>query len=125
MASEKVIGMMVDKGAPFSMDELREMSDHECWRWVYEHHPPKTQKTQGRSTKPEICFTGFGPEDKARMQQIAKENGYQVVKSITVGLKKLVTGEAPGPAKLDQAKAQGTAILTADAFLNIIEGAKR
>jgi NAD-dependent DNA ligase len=120
MASEKIIGMMVDKGAPFSMDELREMSDPECWRWVYEHHPPKTQ---GRPTKPEICFTGFRPEDKAKMQQIARDNGYQVVKSITVGLKTLVTGEAPGPAKLAQAKDQGTAILTADAFLDIIKEA--
>jgi NAD-dependent DNA ligase len=120
MASERIIGMMVDKGAPFSLDELREMSDHECWRWIYEHHPPKTQE---RSTKPEICFTGFRPEEKARMQQIARDNGYQVVKSVTVGLKTLVTGEAPGAAKVAQAKTQGIAILTADTFLHIVKEA--
>ena len=92
MASEKIIGMMVDKGAPFSMDELREMSDHECWRWVYEHHSPKTQ---GRLIKPEICFTGFRPEEKAKMQQIARDNGYRVVKSVTVGLKNAGNGRSP------------------------------
>jgi len=41
------------------------------------------------------------------MESIARENGYNVVKSVTVKMKYLVTGDAPGPSKLTKAKEQG------------------
>ena len=67
---------------------------------------------------PEICFTGFHPEEKAKMETLAKDNGYSVVKSVTVKLKFLVTGEAPGPSKLTKAKEQGISIITTNDFLD-------
>jgi BRCT domain type II-containing protein len=56
------------------------------------------------------------------MESIAKENGYNVVKSVTVKLKYLVTGEAAGPSKLTKAKEQGVQIITAEGFVELISG---
>ncbi|MGA3325498.1 MAG: BRCT domain-containing protein [Terriglobia bacterium] len=115
MASENVIAMMVDKGAPFTVEQLQGMDDRECWRWIYVHFPPKTKRVV--SSKPEICFTGFRPEDRAKMQELAEQMGYHVVSSVTVKLKVLVTGEAPGPAKLAKARQHGVMILSEAEFL--------
>lgn len=115
MASKNVIAMMVEKGSPFSVEQLQGMEDRECWRWIYAHFPPKTKRRT--SSKPEICFTGFRPDERANMEKLAEQNGYGVVNSVTVRLKVLVTGEAPGPAKLAKAHQQGVTILSAAAFL--------
>ena len=115
MASDNVISMMVEKGAPFTVDQLKGMSDKECWKWVYAFRPPKTRRSDAE--KPEVCFTGFHPEEKARMEHAAQERGFRVVKSVTVKLKLLVTGDAPGSSKLSKAKEQGVSIMTAGAFL--------
>lgn len=115
MASKNVIGMMVEKGSPFSVEQLLGMEDRECWRWIYVHFPPKTKRQT--SSKPEICFTGFRPEDRAKMEELAEQNGYRVVSSVTVKLAILVTGEAPGPVKLAKAHQRRLTILSAAAFL--------
>jgi NAD-dependent DNA ligase len=117
MASDKIIGMMVDKDSPITIEQLRDMTDAECWQWVYANRPPmKLGKIL-----PEICFTGFSPDEKKRMEGIAKDNGYNVVKSVTVKLRFLVTGEAPGPSKLTKAKEQGIQIITTDDFINSLK----
>jgi len=115
MASKHVIGMMVEKGSPYSFEQLQGMEDRECWRWIYTHFPPKSRRP--KSSRPEICFTGFRPEEKASMEGIAEQNGYRAVGSVTVKLKILVTGEAPGSTKLAKARQQGVTILTAAAFV--------
>jgi len=115
MASKNIIAMMVEKGAPFTVEQLELMHDKECWKWVYENHPPKTHRRT--SSKPEICFTGFRPEDRTSMEKLAEENSYRVVGSVTINLKVLVTGEAPGPSKLEKARQQGVSILTRGEFL--------
>jgi NAD-dependent DNA ligase len=115
MASEKVIGMMVKKGSPFSVEQLQAMEDQECWRWIYARFPPKTKRSA--NSRPEICFTGFRPEDRARLESLAEQNGYHVVTRVTLGLRVLVTGGAPGPAKLAKARQQGVEILSEAEFL--------
>jgi NAD-dependent DNA ligase len=115
MASEKVIGMMVSKGAPFSLEQLRAMHDSECWRWIYANFPPKGNPLA--PLKPEICFTGFRPDDRARLERLAEKAGYHVVTDVTVGLKVLVSGEAPGPVKLEKARQQRVEILSEAEFL--------
>lgn len=115
MASKNVIGMMVEKGSPFSLEQLQRMDDRECWGWIYAHFPPKTKRRT--SSKPQICFTGFRPAEKSNMEKLAEQNGYRSVGSITVNLKVLVTGEAPGPTKLAKARQQGVTILSAASFL--------
>jgi NAD-dependent DNA ligase len=115
MASEKVVGMMVSKGAPYSVEQLRAMDDNECWRWVSANSPPKANRLA--PSKPEVCFTGFRPDDRARLEKLAEKTGYHVVTEVTVKLKLLVTGEAPGPVKLAKARQQGAEILSEAEFL--------
>lgn len=115
MASERVVGMMVEKGSPFSVEQLEGMEDAECWKWIYAHFPPKTKHP--KSSKPDICFTGFRPDDRDKLETLAERNGYHVVTGVTVRLKLLVTGEAPGPAKLAKARQQGVDILSEAEFI--------
>jgi len=120
MASEKVIGMMVEKGAPFSLEQLQGMEDGECWRWIYAHFPPKAKCPT--PSKPDICFTGFRPDDRTRLEALAEQGGYHVVTGVTVRLKVLVTGEAPGPVKLTKARQQRVEILSEAEFITRISG---
>jgi len=115
MASENVIAMMVKKGAPFTVEQLQGMEDGECWRWIYDHFPPKTKRPDPLT--PEICFTGFRPDDKARLEGLAERAGYRTVRSVTLRLKVLVTGEAPGPAKLEKARQHRVTVLSEAEFL--------
>jgi NAD-dependent DNA ligase len=115
MASEKVIGMMVSKGAPYSVEQLRAMDDSECWRWIYANSPPKGNRLA--PSKPEICFTGFRPDDRTRLEKLAEKTGFHVVTEVTVKLRVLVTGEAPGPVKLEKARQQTVEILSEAEFL--------
>lgn len=112
MASKNVIGMMISKGAPFSIEQIEMMSDSECWKWVYKNFPPKPH--DGR---PQICFTGFKPEERKKVEDIAIKAGYRVVKSVTVRLSVLVMGEVPGPSKLKKAKGQGAKIISQKEFI--------
>jgi NAD-dependent DNA ligase len=91
------------------------MDDSECWRWIYANFPPKANHLA--PSKPEICFTGFRPDDRARLERLAGQNGYHVVTDVTVKLKVLVTGEAPGPVKLEKARQQRVEILSEAEFL--------
>ncbi|NCB64502.1 MAG: hypothetical protein EOM52_13115 [Clostridia bacterium] len=118
MASPNVVAMMVEKGAPYSVDELQRMDYRDCWKWVYKNQPPKSRRL--RDGKPEICFTGFRPDERQELESIAEQSGYKVVKSVTTKLGVLVTGEAPGPSKLEKAKQQGTEIMDMGQFIAMI-----
>ncbi len=115
MASENVIAMMVEKGAPFSVEQLRGMEDRECWKWIYAHFPPKSKRPD--PSTPSVCFTGFRPDARATLEELAQQNGYRVLTGVSARLKILVTGEAPGPAKLEKARQQGVAVLSEAEFL--------
>lgn len=117
MASKNVVSMMVAMGAPYSLEELQRMNDQECWKWVRANQPPK----KPRDKRPEVCFTGFRPNDREELTGIADRWGYKVVQSVTVKLKILVTGEAPGPVKLKDAKRQGVTIMDRDQFISAIK----
>ena len=115
MASEKVIGMMVEKGSPYSLEQLQGMEDRECWRWIYTHFPPKSKRPEDSTCA--ICFTGFRPDDRARLEKLAEQAGYRVLTGVSARLNVLVTGEAPGPTKLAKARQQGVKILTEAEFV--------
>src|SRR5208283_6207537 len=115
MASEKVIGMMVEKGSPYSLEQLQGMQDRECWGWIYAHFPPKTKRPDPSTHA--ICFTGFRPEDRERLEKLAVQAGYRVLTGVSARLNVLVTGEAPGPSKLEKARQQGVTILSEAEFL--------
>ena len=95
MVSEKVRRSLGSRGAPFTDEEIEDMSDQEGWAWIYASRPPKQDKAF-----PEICFTGFGASRKAELQGIAKGCGFKCVTDVTKNLRFLCTGEDPGPVKL-------------------------
>jgi NAD-dependent DNA ligase len=115
MASKNVIGMMVEKGSPFTVEQLEAMEDRECWRWIYAHFPPKTKRPD--PSIPSVCFTGFSPDAKNRLEKLAEQAGYRILTGVSARLKVLVTGEVPGPAKLEKARQQGVEVLSEAEFL--------
>ncbi len=123
MASKNVVAMMVAKGAPFSLEQLEAMGDSECWQWIYGHFPPKTKRPD--PSVPAVCFTGFSPDGKDRMEKIAEHAGYRILTGVSARLKILVTGEAPGPSKLQKARQLGVEILSEAEFLVRISAARK
>jgi DNA ligase (NAD+) len=117
VSSQRVILILKARGAPFSDEEMQKMSDKEGWAWIYAN-PRKTYKPP---KSPEICFTGFTPEEREELWDADHEMGLKIVKSVTKNLTYLCVGEAPGPTKLAQAKEQKCKILTVEEFrkLNI------
>src|SRR5262249_45375507 len=88
MPSAKVT-MILKSKTDISDEQIAVLSDKEAWGLVYTLKPPKTQLQKAVN---QICFTGFSPADKARLSQIAMDQGLDVVKSVTRALAYLVTG---------------------------------
>ena len=115
MVSEKVRHILVSMGAPFTDEEMEDMSDKEGWGWIYATMPPKT--TRATPGHPEICFTGFGPSRKAELQKIAEDRGSKCVTRVTKNLSFLCIGEDPGPTKLREATDKSIPIISEEEFL--------
>lgn len=73
------------------------------------------------SSGPEILFTGFKKEDRARLEDAAESAGMVVRKSVTHGLDYLCAGPTAGPAKMAQAEDQGVLIIGVEDFYRICE----
>ena len=72
--------------------------------------------------KPTVCFTGFSRDAALpHLRAMAENAGMVVAKSVVSKLTYLVTGANAGPAKLDKAAEEGSAILTEDEFINLME----
>jgi hypothetical protein len=91
MVGEKVRRILVSRGAPFTDEEMEDMSDQEGWAWIYASRPPKQDHDF-----PEIFFTGFGTPRKAELQAVAKNHGFKCVTCVTKSVTFLCTGKEPG-----------------------------
>lgn len=98
MVSEKVRRILVSRGAPYTDEEMENMSDGEGWAWIYASRPPKRDQSLR-----EICFTGFDASRKAELQAVAKDNGFKCVTRVTKDLAYLCSGDDPGPTKIKEA----------------------
>jgi NAD-dependent DNA ligase len=116
MASEKVIAILHSRGAPYTLEEMKNMKEKEAWDWVYTHREPKKPKPNLL----EVCFTGFTPETKDKLKEIAKQNGIIVRHSVSKNLKFLIVGESPGPTKVGMAEAQGVQLLNEESFYKLV-----
>ena len=114
MAGPKVTLILKSK-TNLTDEQIAKLSDSEGWRIIYSQHHPQMPKRN------EICFTGFTPEEKEGLWNIANEAGFQIVNSVTVHLSILCVGETPGPVKLDKAKKQNSLILNIEQFRNLLE----
>jgi NAD-dependent DNA ligase len=120
MISEKVRRILVSRGAPFTDEEMEDMSDQEGWVWIYGSRPPKQDHDL-----PEICFTGFGASRKAELQAVAKNHGFKCVTRVTKALAFLCAGNDPGPSKIKEATDQGVPIISGEEFLAKLIGGLR
>lgn len=120
MASDNLIGMMRSKGAPFTDDILKRMSDGDCWRWIYAHNKPKKPKTETHIPKRTVCFTGFTLTRKEELTELAASSGWCVVKSPNSRMSHLCTGETPGPSKIEKAHQIGAMIIPESNFLAML-----
>ncbi len=112
MATEKVTKIL-KSNTELSDEQIALLSDAEAWKMVYERNPPKSRRTKKDK---QICFTGFSPTDKERLQQIAISQGLSVVNSVTKSLIFLITGPNAGPAKCQLAREQGVVIMNEEQF---------
>ncbi|OQW89136.1 MAG: hypothetical protein BWK72_04020 [Rhodoferax ferrireducens] len=116
MLSPKLLRILRSK-SPFTEDQISQLTENDGWNWVYTNLSPRKQKQSGS----EICFTGFGINDKAELSLKAAEAGLHVVGSVTKGLVFLCVGENPGYSKIAKAQDQNVQLLDAPQFLNLIE----
>ena len=79
---------------------------------------PRAKRPEGATF--EICFTGFSAKERAELEAKATAFGMWVKSSVTVNLDLLCTGEKAGPVKMKKAEDQGTCLLTADEFLDLV-----
>lgn len=118
MAAERITQILLAK-SDLSPEEVARMSDREAWGWLYAHFPPATKRR--KKTGPEVCFTGFSPSRRERLEEDARAARLEVVTTVTRSLKYLVTGPNAGPAKLQKARQQNVTLLNADQFHDLLE----
>jgi NAD-dependent DNA ligase len=116
MPSEKVAKILKSK-SNFTDEEISNMTDHEAWRWVYQNK----RSVPTADKRDQICFTGFRPNEREKLWEIANDVGMMVVKSVTKKLTFLCVGENPGPSKLEKSRVQNVVIMNEQQFLNMLQ----
>ena len=83
--------------------------------------PPKGVLGRRRQSDTlDICFTGFGKAEKAKLTELAEDAGMVVRQSVTVFLNFLCYGPNAGPKKMEKARMQGVIALSASQFEDMI-----
>jgi NAD-dependent DNA ligase len=118
MASERPTRILRSK-TDMTLAEIAKLTDAEAWRFIYSLGGYKNRKQ--KDNRPQICFTGFSAGKKEALTNLASNHGFKVVTSVTRKLDYLVSGESPGPTKLEKAKSQGVPILNEEEFIKLIE----
>lgn len=116
MPSEKVVKILKSK-SNFTDEEINNMTDREAWAWVYQNRG----SVPTADNRDQICFTGFRPNEREKLWEIANDAGMKVVKSVTKKLTFLCIGENPGPSKLKKSKDQDVVIMNEQQFLNMLQ----
>lgn len=114
MASTKPTQILKSK-TDLTDEEINQLTDQRAWEIIY------SLQAQKPDYRFEVCFTGFSPADKARLKCLAEENNIKVRTSVTKNLNYLVTGDDPGPSKLEKARATGKQIITEAEFVSLIQ----
>lgn len=115
MASEKPSMILLSK-TDMTNEEVESLSDADAWKLIY-----SIRTTKAKDERLQVCFTGFGKSKKEELQDIAHDNRYKLVQSVTQKLDFLVGGENAGPKKIEKAIAQGVQFLDEYQFLKLIE----
>ena len=115
MASDKPT-MILKSKSDLSEDAIAALSDAEAWQIIY-----SIRTTKAKDSRIQVCFTGFGTSKKEELANLAHDNRFKVVASVTQKLDYLVGGENAGPKKIEKAESQGVQFLNENQFLRLIE----
>lgn len=72
-------------------------------------------------TRPQILFTGFKTADRLRLEAMAAENGFRVMKTVSKALAVLCIGYNAGPTKVEDAREAGAFVLTDVDLMHLIK----
>ncbi|OWP85283.1 hypothetical protein BWK59_00660 [Flavobacterium davisii] len=111
--SNKLISILKSK-TDLSDKELKNLTEKQGWQIVYSLKEKKDPKI-------EICFTGFNPNEKEILTELAKSKGFHIAKSITVNLNFLCCGSNAGESKMAKAIKQEVILLSENEFRTLIE----
>lgn len=115
MASEKPT-MILKSRSDLGDDEIAALTDAEAWKLIY-----SIRTTKAKDSRLQVCFTGFGTSKKEELTNLAHDNRFKVVASVTQKLDYLVGGENAGPKKIEKAESQGVQFLSGEQFINLVE----
>jgi len=115
MASDKPTMILLSK-SDMTKDEISLLSDSEAWQIIY-----SIRSTKAKDTRLQICFTGFGVSKKQELTNLANNNNFRVVSSVTKKLDFLCGGENAGPKKVEKAESQGVQFLNEAQFIQLVE----
>lgn len=115
MASEKPTMILLSK-SDMSKEDIDALSDAEAWRLIY-----SIRTVKAKDNRLQVCFTGFGASKKEELINLAHDNRFKVMASVTKKLDYLVGGENAGPKKIEKAEAQGVQFLNEQQFVNLVE----
>ena len=96
MASDKPT-MILKSKSDLSEDAIAALSDAEAWQIIY-----SIRTTKAKDSRIQVCFTGFGTSKKEELANLAHDNRFKVVASVTQKLDYLVGGENAGPKKIEK-----------------------
>lgn len=94
--------------------EIENLTEKKGWEIVYSLKEKKVPKV-------EICFTGFNPLEKEKLNKLAIEKGFHVAKSVTINLNFLCCGSNAGESKIKKALEQNVIVISVEEFYNLLE----
>lgn len=115
MAGDKPT-MILKAKTDMSKDEIAKLSDSEAWKLIY-----TIRTTKAKDNRLQVCFTGFGISKKIELENLAQENRFKVVSSITKKLDFLVCGDNSGPKKIEKAKSQGVELINEIEYVHLLQ----
>jgi NAD-dependent DNA ligase len=117
--SEKVTRALRSRG--FAEADIQTLTEGQAWDLLRAN--PRARKAAPPRLR--VCFTGFGPEERAALEALALAAGHAVTRSVGKSLGFLVRGDNAGPSKLAQAQAQQVRILTAAEYREFVREQSR
>lgn len=115
MASSKPT-MILKSKSDMTSEEIEVLTDAEAWKLIY-----SIRTVKAKDSRLQVCFTGFGTSKKEELSNLAHDNRFKVVASVTKKLDYLVGGENAGPKKIEKAESQGVQFLNEQQFVHLVE----
>ena len=115
MASNKPT-MILKSKSDMNSEEISALSDADAWKAIY-----SIRTVKAKDNRLQVCFTGFGTSKKDELINLAHDNRFKVVASVTNKLDYLVGGDNAGPKKIEKAESQGVQFLNESQFTDLIE----